>query len=163
MKSYTKSEYRAYINSPDWRQRRNKFLDRSNGFCQSCKISRWLAVLLYDQDFHVHHKSYENVGREKHQDLEALCKRCHEIQTFGKSEFHLPFSVRCKKCKQWPSFDYFDRLCEGCSAVAALAGELDGPKTIGSITTVDSKNIRDFLDSVDSKKDDDEAEEEAIR
>ena len=40
---------------------------------------------LYDQDLHVHHRNYQRVGAELDSDLRSLCRRCHEIETFGES------------------------------------------------------------------------------
>jgi 5-methylcytosine-specific restriction endonuclease McrA len=80
----TKSEYRRYVQSEQWLQRRKLFLSL-NRECQRCGISSGRAVVAYDQGLHVHHKNYQRVGAELDSDLEALCRRCHEIETFGSS------------------------------------------------------------------------------
>jgi hypothetical protein len=78
----TKRSYQAYISSEEWLQRRKRFLFTHQD-CNRCRISRSAAVLAYDQDLHVHHRNYQRIGHELDKDLEALCKRCHEIETFG--------------------------------------------------------------------------------
>lgn len=79
-----KSEYRQYIASEAWQQRRKLFL-WSHQSCNRCGIGHQAAIEAYDQGLHVHHQNYERVGCELDSDLEALCRRCHEIETFGKS------------------------------------------------------------------------------
>src|SRR5713101_6765418 len=81
----TKSEYRAYISSEKWQQRRKEFL-RGKDFCNRCGLEKGMAATAYDQGLHVHHRNYTRVGDELDQDLEAICRRCHEIETFGHSE-----------------------------------------------------------------------------
>lgn len=81
----TKTEYREYIASEKWQRRRRDFLTE-NKFCEQCDCPRWLAVAMYDQDLHVHHVSYARVGSEEDGDLKPLCRRCHELETFGKTE-----------------------------------------------------------------------------
>jgi HNH endonuclease len=83
----TKTEYREYIASEAWQRRRREFLSQ-NQICNRCRLHRRLAVIAYDQDLHVHHRSYARVGAERDDDLEPLCKRCHELETFGRSELH---------------------------------------------------------------------------
>jgi hypothetical protein len=80
----TKSEYREYIASAEWQARRIKFLAKYR-YCSECNLPRRWAVRFYDQDLHVHHESYEHIGKELDEDLRALCRRCHEIKTFGHS------------------------------------------------------------------------------
>jgi hypothetical protein len=112
----TKTEYRAYISSPHWQQTRKEFLHDEGQQCNRCAIPRWLAQIAYDQDLHVHHKSYANLGDEPWDDLEALCRRCHEVETFGRSEFTEPMSATCEGCtnKHWNPYDSF---CDSCNLV----------------------------------------------
>lgn len=82
----TRTEYHEYITSEEWRVRRAVFLSRYPN-CARCGLSRYFSKLrtVYDEDLHVHHKSYARVGCEEWEDLEPLCKRCHEIKTLGQS------------------------------------------------------------------------------
>jgi hypothetical protein len=82
---WLRSDYRNYINSQAWRERRRKFL-YGDPPCNRCGISRAAAKLYYDQDLNVHHRNYQNIGCEPDSDLEALCRRCHEIESNGKTE-----------------------------------------------------------------------------
>lgn len=80
----TKSEYRAYIQSEAWQKRRKEFL-ALRGHCNRCLLPRWAAIIAYDQDLNVHHRNYQSVGHELGEDLEPLCRRCHEIDAMGRS------------------------------------------------------------------------------
>jgi 5-methylcytosine-specific restriction endonuclease McrA len=65
-------EYGRYLNSPEWKQKRELVLKRDNYKCQCCLTG--LAT-------QVHHKSYEFVdlaGNEPCFDLVAVCGPCHE-------------------------------------------------------------------------------------
>lgn len=108
----TKTEYRKYIQSEAWQQRRKKFL-RTNEECNRCELPRYLAIIAYDQDLHVHHRSYQNVGSEPSQDLEALCKRCHDIETFGRSEMREIKRYSCGLC-ELKHFNPYSDLCREC-------------------------------------------------
>lgn len=111
-----KTEYRKYIASADWQERRKHFLAGEDGlssWCNRCKLPRWLAGIVYDQDLHVHHKSYVNIGSEKPEDLEILCKRCHEIETFGRSDLRTPKVATCTVCGQ-EHYDVYASTCEEC-------------------------------------------------
>lgn len=61
--------YRAYLMSPVWKAKRLEALDHYGCVCNRCG--------LYGTD--VHHKTYERVGGdERMEDLEVLCRECHE-------------------------------------------------------------------------------------
>ncbi len=109
----TKTEYREYIASSDWQERRRQYLLRSGTACFRCELPRWLACICYDQDLHVHHLSYANVGNEKDFDLGSLCRRCHQIETFGRSDLNEPRSAICVSCgrRHWNSYSDF-RACK---------------------------------------------------
>lgn len=80
----TRTEYLLYISSEAWLQRRGIFL-RAHPTCNRCEITDDQAVESYDQRLHVHHRNYQRVGCELDSDLESLCRRCHQIETFGSS------------------------------------------------------------------------------
>jgi HNH endonuclease len=121
----TKTEYREYIASKEWRTRRSEFLKICGRYCKRCWIPRWLAVVAYDQDLHVHHKSYAHVGAELDEDLESLCRRCHEIETFGVSALHKPQHMKCTYCERgtyrlWPY-----PICEFCAVMREYLDHFD--------------------------------------
>lgn len=111
----TKTEYAKYLQSEHWLTLRQKFLEFNN-HCYECDIPRWLAELVYDQDLHVHHRHYSSRGRETNQDLEALCRRCHEVKTFGRSELKVPKVATCELCET-THWDYRARFCQGCERI----------------------------------------------
>jgi hypothetical protein len=110
----TMTEYREYIASAGWQERRRQYLLRSGTGCFRCEMPRWLVGIVYDQDLHVHHLSYANVGNEKDFDLESLCRRCHEIETFGRSELSEPRSATCELCgaRHWNPYSDFCAVCK---------------------------------------------------
>jgi len=64
--------YSRYINeSPEWRDRRARIMNRDNYTCQAILPGCTGAAK------HIHHKTYEHVGREPAFDLVAVCTRCH--------------------------------------------------------------------------------------
>jgi len=63
------SHYKTYLQSPQWRKRRNDALKAAAYTCQRCGARSGLQV---------HHLTYENIGAELDADLEVLCRVCHE-------------------------------------------------------------------------------------
>ena len=115
----TKTEYRQYIASAEWQERRKNFLNDQGYKCARCEMPRWLARIAYDQDLHVHHKSYAHLGAESWSDLEALCRRCHDIETFGRSDLRKPSEVVCNQCgeRHW---NPREEMCPICLFVLGL-------------------------------------------
>lgn len=69
LKPALKAEYRAYLASPQWTQKRAEVLGRANGLCEIC-------TQVANQ---VHHLHYRNIGNEQADDLMAVCRECHEL------------------------------------------------------------------------------------
>lgn len=67
-----KFDYRAYIKSSAWRALKDIFL-RSH-LPKNC-LGCWKP---YQPNFELHHRTYENLGSEKLQDLCLLCRDCHQ-------------------------------------------------------------------------------------
>lgn len=65
-------EYREYLKSAAWKQRRWDAIQRANMRCQCCGVSMKKVVL------EVHHVTYERLGNESPQDLLAVCPSCHK-------------------------------------------------------------------------------------
>lgn len=65
--------YEQYLQTVEWRQRRNRALARAAWRCQGagCDSQRELQV---------HHRTYERLGAELDEDLEVLCGRCHRAE-----------------------------------------------------------------------------------
>lgn len=62
------SDYRQYLKSKHWKDKRNKIRKQRCNKCERCKSTIKLQV---------HHKTYERIGCEKDEDLELLCEICH--------------------------------------------------------------------------------------
>ncbi len=62
--------YEEYLNTLEWGEKRAKALDRAEYRCQVCNSPDGLQV---------HHRTYENKGEEKPEDLTVLCEKCHSI------------------------------------------------------------------------------------
>lgn len=62
-----KKDYAEYLKSDKWIQRRDLIREQRK-FCEICRS---------DKDLHVHHITYENLGKEKDDDLVLVCKDCH--------------------------------------------------------------------------------------
>ncbi len=73
MKAYkpptiNQTAYQWYLRSPAWRERRTAAFRRANGNCERCG----------EPATEVHHNNYLNLFAERPNDLEALCRKCHE-------------------------------------------------------------------------------------
>jgi len=112
----TKTEYAEYLASDHWRELRKEFLLECGDCCNRCSLPRWLANIIYDQDLHAHHKHYRSLGKEDFSDLEALCRRCHEIETFGRSGLRQVKQILCPECGG-THFDQYhpSDLCQVCA------------------------------------------------
>ena len=107
-----KGEYQQYLQSDHWRDLRKKVLRDCTG-CEMCGVPRWLASIAYDQDLHLHHLTYANLGKEDRNDLQVLCARCHEIETFGRSDLRRLKTAECEFCAS-EHYDVYSRVCEKC-------------------------------------------------
>ena len=67
-------EYLAYLRSPEWRERRKEFLEEENYECEECG----------EKATQVHHLNYNSLGEEEREDVEVLCKECHENKEIEK-------------------------------------------------------------------------------
>ena len=66
--------YEKYRDSPAWYRKRDLVIERDEGKCVWC----------HAEGKQVHHKTYDNIGKEPLSDLVVLCGKCH------KEEHHLP-------------------------------------------------------------------------
>lgn len=111
----TKTEYASYLTTDHWRDIRTEMIE-AWPFCEHCKMPRWLAEIAYDQDLHVHHLTYARIGCEEIEDLATLCRRCHEIETFGRSELRAPKQAKCQLCMS-THWNYRSDFCPTCVLV----------------------------------------------
>lgn len=71
--------YRLYLRTPEWRRVRDAAL-QENGYACSLDVS-------HKEGLEVHHRSYENRGTERPNDLIVLCRACHRLHH---AEYGLP-------------------------------------------------------------------------
>lgn len=69
--------YNRYLQSPQWKERRQRVLERDNYLCQGCLTRRATQV---------HHLTYERVGNEMMFDLISICTPCHDALHEDKSQ-----------------------------------------------------------------------------
>lgn len=110
-----KSDHAQYLASEWWLKRRKEYLAKFDS-CSECWIPRWLAALVYGQDLHVHHLNYQTLGAESDDDLQALCRRCHDIEHIGRSDFKAPRSATCEHCG-CVYYNIFANACEECGEI----------------------------------------------
>jgi 5-methylcytosine-specific restriction endonuclease McrA len=67
--------YREYLKSEHWINFKKESLNFLGHKCQRCGSTRKVII---------HHKTYINRGHEALADVEALCKRCHQIEHLDK-------------------------------------------------------------------------------
>lgn len=69
--------YQEYLKSRQWRRVKYGFFlwlkKRKRMRCNRCGKRMGKR-----KNFHVHHRTYERLGCEKHEDLELLCVTCHD-------------------------------------------------------------------------------------
>jgi len=63
--------YTDYLNTKHWKHFSHEALIHFNHTCQLCNTK--------NEEMHVHHKTYENRGRETFNDVIVLCAKCHKI------------------------------------------------------------------------------------
>jgi 5-methylcytosine-specific restriction endonuclease McrA len=68
------TDYRAYINSPEWKRKADAAKERAGYRCQVCNKGRDEGARL-----EAHHRTYDRLGREKPEDITVLCSECHEL------------------------------------------------------------------------------------
>jgi len=67
----TKQEYTEYINSQEWRDKRERYFKVFEKKCVACEYTSETDIII------LHHRTYHNVGEEKYKDLIPLCWDCH--------------------------------------------------------------------------------------
>lgn len=65
-----RAEYKVYLASAEWRDKRKQVWDRAKGTCEECG----------GRGRDVHHQTYARIGDERLEDLILLCRECHEAK-----------------------------------------------------------------------------------
>ncbi|UMQ41623.1 MULTISPECIES: hypothetical protein [unclassified Chryseobacterium] len=66
--SSPRGQYHKYLESPEWKAKRELVFKRDGYICTQCKCK---------PAFHAHHLTYENIFNEKLEDLISVCADCH--------------------------------------------------------------------------------------
>lgn len=69
LKKLWKQRYDEYLETDEWKVRRELVILRSQGICEGCRRNRASQV---------HHTTYQNVGEEFLFELVAVCRDCHD-------------------------------------------------------------------------------------
>lgn len=93
-------EYDLYLETPEWRVKRRKVLNRANGMCEGC---------LDRKATQVHHLTYKHVFREFMFELVAICDECHDRMHAQKPDETSPDSDS-DQSSEWED----GHPCEGC-------------------------------------------------
>jgi HNH endonuclease len=100
--------YSEKLKSPQWQKKRLEILQRDNFTCQLCSDT--------ETELQVHHLKYTGEPQDApNEDLQTLCKHCHESESFvSKSSDTLLFSFK-------EGNNYFGKLKSG----KLLLGSID--------------------------------------
>lgn len=63
-------DYEAYLQSNEWKERRNEYFSKNGCRCSICSSSTKIQL---------HHLNYKRLGYEKDSDLISLCAYCHGL------------------------------------------------------------------------------------
>lgn len=73
------ARYKRVIKSRGWRELREQAKERSGACCERCGV-RGTSRSKPDTTLHLHHLSYERLGKERLEDVVLLCARCHRLE-----------------------------------------------------------------------------------
>lgn len=90
--------YQTYLESDEWKKRRELALEAAGRHCQVCNGSDRLEV---------HHRTYARVRAELPEDLIVLCRECH-------GTFH---GQQAKVANEWGESNEWDEVFEHLHAV----------------------------------------------
>jgi 5-methylcytosine-specific restriction endonuclease McrA len=66
-------DYKTYIKSKEWQAVRQRYFNsKLPQICGGCAAPRIPG-------FHLHHRTYKNLGKERLMDLVLLCQNCHTL------------------------------------------------------------------------------------
>lgn len=96
MSKFNLKFYKKYLQSQEWKNKREEIYKLRNGKCEVCNCK------LYHH-YHVHHKTYKRLGKELNSDLVLLCEDCH---------VDLHKKIKTKKNNNVNKLKYYE--CEFC-------------------------------------------------
>lgn len=62
--------YEDYLRSAEWQEKRIPVMERAKGKCEVCELNEATDV---------HHNTYDRLGAELPEDLNAVCSFCHNV------------------------------------------------------------------------------------
>ena len=105
----------------------------------------WACELAYGHSVNVHHKTYEHLGAEEFGDLQVLCRRCHQIEHFGKSDLPKIVMKACRYCTR-------PRLCFEPALTAADILAMGRPRGLTHASEIVSWMARPSEQTIKSGK-----------
>lgn len=109
------SEYRQFLDSPEWWQERKRALARANYRCER----EAPGGPRHEGPLEVHHRTYDRLGVERENDLEVLCHGCHAAERLARNR-------RLRELERYGQARLFDRFAEELDDQAEAA-EADFP------------------------------------
>ena len=108
--------YKQYLASREWAVLKRQVRERSGGRCERHKASEcpWTFRFIHEATA-VHHLTYERVGKEALEDLQHVCRDCHEF--LSAESDHDPVA------HVWASHEG-DKYCVFCGATKDTTGEI---------------------------------------
>lgn len=110
--------YRAYLRTPEWRKTRAAALHRAGDQCAFDPA--------HTGQLHVHHRTYENLGAERAEDLLVVCEECHRVHHahHGRPRAKARRAARRKAKQKAIVWDAVLRLSLAAGLVVGLLGML---------------------------------------
>lgn len=85
--------YRAYLKSDHWQQRRRQAHRENHSHCSVCRRN--------DVPLDVHHLTYKHIGDERHEELNLVCRKCHDaIHEYQRRNPHLSIKRATKRYRR---------------------------------------------------------------
>jgi len=128
--------YVEYLQTPEWRKRRDRALHLAGWRCHRCQKKH---------DLQVHHRTYERLGEEHDDDLEVLCVGCHEGHHFDESrQTHLGVYVKLvSDALKGQTFESLSDLTEAVKThCARLKIQYDYGAVARAIASLNDERIR---------------------
>jgi len=73
-------DYQAYLASREWAVRKRAVRERADGQCERCRFLQPETGTVYFKPMYaVHHLTYAHIGNEPLEDLQAVCRECHDF------------------------------------------------------------------------------------
>ena len=103
-----KEEYNEFINSDEWKSKKEKIIEERGLYCEKCENFEFNKSKL-----HLHHKNYDKeFGMEADEDLILVCENCHNELHQDAEFFDNPEKkLKCPICHKFLNNNY----CNFCA------------------------------------------------